>query len=84
MADDLEKVVRQVIAPLLRADGAEVYLVELTALKVHLHLAGRFAGCPGNTLAKNRVLEPALRAAEPEVEFELTSGAIIPPGAIRL
>lgn len=80
----LLQVVRSVLAPLVRADGGELYLVAAGPNAVSLHLAGRFAGCPGNALAQRHVLEPALRAAAPEATIVVTSGAIIPPGAQKL
>jgi Fe-S cluster biogenesis protein NfuA len=82
--DELERVVRQVLAPLLRADGAEVYLVSVSEDTVRLHLAGHYSGCPGLTLAKRRVIEPMIWAVAPEAQVELSSGAIVPPDAERL
>ena len=81
---ELERVVREVLAPLLRADGGVVYLVSISEKQVSLHVGGRYAGCPGNTLAKRRVLEPALRAVAEEAVLELSSGAIVPDGAEQL
>lgn len=69
---------------MLRADGGRVYLVSITERRVRLHLAGRFAGCPGNTLAQRRVLEPALKAVVADAELELSSGAIVPPNSEML
>ncbi len=83
-AGELDRVIQQVLTPLLASDGGEVYLVEATEERVHMHLAGKFAGCPGNTLVKNHVVEPAIRRVAPDAEVELTSGAIIPPGAQRI
>ncbi|HMR05189.1 MAG TPA: NifU family protein [Polyangiaceae bacterium] len=81
---ELDRVIRQVLAPLLVTDGGEVYLVEASTTRVRLHLAGKFAGCPGNTLVKNHVIEPAIHSVAPAALVELTSGAIIPTGAERL
>lgn len=80
----VERVLTEVLAPLVAADGGELYLVHATANEVHVHLAGRFSGCPGNELAVRHVLEPALLAAAPEATLHVTSGALIPPGAARL
>jgi len=77
----LLRVVREVVAPLVRADGGQVYLVDATDERISLHLGGRYAGCPGNTLARRRVIEPVLRAAAPSADISVTSGAIVPPGA---
>lgn len=82
--DEIVRVVRDVLAPLVQADGGELYLVSVDDSAVSLHLAGRFSGCPGNTLARRRVLEPAIAAAVPGAHLTLTSGALIPPGAQRL
>ncbi|MFZ5894021.1 MAG: NifU family protein [Myxococcota bacterium] len=82
--DALLQVVRDVIAPLVRADQGELYLVGLTDERISLHLAGRYSGCPGNTLARRRVIEPALHAIAPATEVVVTSGALIPPKAERI
>jgi hypothetical protein len=48
---------------------------------IDLHLSGRFSGCPGNTLARRRVLEPPLLKRFPELKIEVTSGPRVPEGA---
>ena len=80
----LLRVVRDVIAPLVRADQGELYLIGVTDERIALHLAGRYSGCPGNTLARRRVIEPALHAVAPGTEVVVTSGALIPRDAERL
>jgi Fe-S cluster biogenesis protein NfuA len=75
------RVIREVVAPLIRADGGQVYLVSASEESVALHLAGRFSCCPGNTLAKRQVIEPVLGAVAPGVQVTVTSGAIVPAGA---
>jgi Fe-S cluster biogenesis protein NfuA len=79
--DEIVRVIREVVAPLIRADGGQVYLVNASSDAVSLHLAGRFSGCPGNTLAKRRVIEPAIMAVAPGTDVTVTSGVLIPPGA---
>jgi Fe-S cluster biogenesis protein NfuA len=74
-------VVREVLAPLIRADQGELYLVAATDEHIALHLGGRYSGCPGNTLARRRVLEPVLQSLAPTARIVVTSGALIPPGA---
>ena len=81
---EISRVLRDVIAPLVRADGGELYLVGADDEGVVLHLAGRFSGCPGNTLATRRVIEPAIFAVAPKVRVTVTSGPLIPKGAERL
>ena len=80
----LLSVVREVIEPLVRADGGRVYLVEAAAESVSLHLTGSYSGCPGNTLAQRRIIEPALRSVAPNIRVTVTSGAIVPEGALAV
>lgn len=82
--DEIERVVREILAPLVQADGGDLYLVSIEETGVSLHVTGRFSGCPGNTLVRRRVFEPALVAVVPGLTLTLTSGPLIPPGAARL
>lgn len=79
--DAAVRVIREVIAPLIRADGGRVYLLVGPNNALTLHLSGRYAGCAGNTLARRRVIEPALKAIAPQLDVVITSGALIPPNA---
>ncbi len=78
---EILRVVREVVAPLVRADGGRLYVVQAEDDAVALHLAGRYAGCPGNTLATRRVIEPAIFAVAPKARVTITSGALLPEGA---
>ena len=82
--DEIVRVVREVLAPLVQADGGELYLVSVDDAGVSLHLAGRFSGCPGNTLARRRVLEPLIASAVPGAYLTMTTGALLPKGAQRI
>jgi Fe-S cluster biogenesis protein NfuA len=82
--EQIVRVLTEVVAPMIRADAGALYLVEATDDCVTLHLAGRYAGCPGNTLARRRVIEPAILAVAPGVEVKITAGVLIPPGARAL
>ena len=82
--DEIERVVFSVLAPLVKADGGELYVVGLKDDAVELHLAGRFAGCPGNTLAKRRVIEPAILAVAPGAQIVVTAGSLLPKNAERV
>ncbi len=73
-----------VLAPLVRADGGELWLVLAEADELVLHLAGLYAGCPGTTLVTQGILEPAVHAMVPSARLTVTSGWQIPPGARRL
>jgi Fe-S cluster biogenesis protein NfuA len=79
--DEMLRVIREVVAPLVRADGGRLYVVKAEDDVLALHLAGRFAGCPGNTLATRRVIEPAIFAVAPAAKVTISSGAIVPKGA---
>lgn len=79
--DQLLKVLKEVIAPLIRADGGEVYVVAVEANHLSLHLAGRYAGCPGTPLVVRGIIEPALRAVAPTARLDVSSGIRIPEGA---
>jgi len=82
--DEILRVVRELLAPLVRADGGDLYLVSVEETGVSLHVTGRFSGCAGNTLVRRRVLEPPLAAVAPGITLTLTSGPLIPAGAARL
>jgi len=82
--DEILRVVREVLAPLISTDGGEVYLVAATEDRVALHLAGRYAGCPGNTLTRRQIIEPAIRAVAPAAQVTISSGALVPKGAEKL
>lgn len=82
--EEILRVVREVLAPLLKADGAELYLVDLRDDAIALHLAGSYAGCPGNTLATRRIIEPAILAVAPALSITVTAGALVPDGAQRV
>ena len=73
-----------VLAPLVEADGGEMYLVEASTEDVHIHLAGTCAGCPGSSLTRDRVFAPALAAAFPKAKLRVTTGVRIPAGAKRV
>lgn len=80
----LERVVRDVLGPLIRADGGELYVVTLDSERVCLHLGGRFAGCPGNTLTTRRVIEPLIRSVAPTADVVVTAGTLLPNGALKV
>jgi Fe-S cluster biogenesis protein NfuA len=79
--DEILAIVREVVGPLVRADAGQLYFVGLGERSLSLHLTGRFSGCPGNTLAKRRVIEPLLLARFPELKIEISSGPLLPEGA---
>jgi len=75
---------KELVAPLVVADGGELYVVSVTPDDVHVHLAGACAGCPGATLTKEHLVGPAIAAVAPKVAVTLTTGWRIPQGAERV
>jgi hypothetical protein len=80
-----------VIAPLVEADGGELYILPADSRAdskalgpLRLHLAGRFAGCPGNALVGEHIIRPALEPLAPSRPIEISSGRLVPPGAERI
>ncbi len=82
--DAVLKVCRDVLAPLVRADGGEIYLVSAAAEDVHLHLTGTCAGCPGASITREKMLEPALMRVLPKVKLRVTTGVHAPNGAEKI
>lgn len=79
--DQMLKVCREVIAPLVRADQGEIYLVAVEADQITLHLAGMCAGCPGVNLTVKGVIEPAVHAVAPATRVVVSAGIRVPDGA---
>ena len=82
--DQLLKVCREVVAPLVRADGGEIYVVAVEPDQLTLHLAGMCSGCPGVTLTTRMVIEPAIHAVAPSARVVVTNGITVPDGASLL
>ena len=76
--DLIDRICREVLAPLVRADGGELHLVGYDGDEVHIHLTGVCAGCPGASLTGEKVIVPVLRTAAPKVRLVLTTGVRIP------
>jgi Fe-S cluster biogenesis protein NfuA len=75
---------RDIIAPLLRADGGELYVVSVEDDVLALHMGGTCSGCPGAPVTQRSVIEPAVRSLPGGVHLTVTNGAAIPAGARRL
>jgi Fe-S cluster biogenesis protein NfuA len=80
-----------VIAPLVEADGGELYILPAdpkadskASAPLRLHLGGRFAGCPGNSLVGEHIIRPVLEPVAPSRSIEISSGRLVPPGAERV
>jgi Fe-S cluster biogenesis protein NfuA len=82
MNEEILRLCREVLAPLVRADGGEMHLVVGNAEEIQIHLSGTCAGCPGAALTRDRILAPILVAALPKARVTVTTGVRIPEGAI--
>jgi Fe-S cluster biogenesis protein NfuA len=78
------KVCREVLAALVEADGGRMFLVSATSEDIHIHLAGTCAGCPGSSQTASRVLAPTLERVVPKAKLRVTTGWLVPSGALRL
>ncbi|MCH2110075.1 MAG: hypothetical protein MK135_12160 [Polyangiaceae bacterium] len=81
---ELDRVLTEIIAPLIEADDGELYSTPEGLPIVRLHLKGRFAGCPGNQIVESKILQPLIQAAYPEAQLIVSSGAIVPSSAERV
>jgi Fe-S cluster biogenesis protein NfuA len=77
-------VCREVIAPLVRADGGQLFVVSAGPRAISLHLAGMCAGCPGAQITAAHVIEPAIHTVDPDVRVTVTAGIRVPDGAVAL
>jgi Fe-S cluster biogenesis protein NfuA len=82
--EHIERICRDILAPLVKTDGGEMFVVRFDGDDVHIHLAGACAGCPGASLTGDKVILPALRTALPKVRLILSTGFKIPEGAQKL
>ena len=72
---------RDLVAPMVEADGGHMYLVSATADLVHLHLTGTCAGCPGAQMTRERLIEPVVAKIAPKATVKVTTGFSPPEGA---
>jgi Fe-S cluster biogenesis protein NfuA len=87
MADKTEALrtmFREVLAPLVEADGGVFYVVSIDKKQVSLHLGGTYNGCPGTGMSVRDVLEPAVHAIAPKAKVNISSGWTVPKGAERI
>lgn len=62
---DVARVVTEVLAPILEADGGGIELVSVDEEKreIVLRFTGAFAACPGTPAVREEVVEPLLKKA---------------------
>jgi Fe-S cluster biogenesis protein NfuA len=63
MLPRLEELLRDVLAPLIEADGGHIEIVSADAERVVFHLSGACAGCPGVQYTRGHVIIPAVQQA---------------------
>lgn len=84
LPEPVVRTLREVVAPLVEADGGVLYVVRKPGGGVRLHLAGACAGCPGFRITSTEVIEPALRAAGHKGDIDVSAGWTVPDGAERV
>ncbi len=84
LKEQITRICRDVLAPLVKSDGGEMFLLRFDGEDVHIHLSGACAGCPGASITGDKVILPVLRAAVPKVRLVVTTGVKVPQGAQRL
>jgi Fe-S cluster biogenesis protein NfuA len=82
--EQIARVCREILAPLIRTDGGEMYLVRFDGDDLYVHLSGTCAGCPGASLTGDKVILPALRNAVPKIRVVVTTGIRVPDGAEKM
>jgi Fe-S cluster biogenesis protein NfuA len=82
--DQVFSTCRDLVAPLVIADGGEMYLVAASAEDVHIHLAGTCAGCPGASMTRERLVQPAIANVAPKASVRITTGWKVPTGAKKV
>jgi Fe-S cluster biogenesis protein NfuA len=80
----LLEVLETVLAPMIEADGGQLYLVPTDPASVRLHLGGTCCGCPGVRTTTRWMIEPAVQAVMPKAKVEVSAGWLVPPGAERV
>ena len=80
----LESMLSEVLAPLVEADGGELYFVSYDKETVALHVGGSWNGSPAVEMATERIITPAVVAIEPGAKVAVTYGWSVPDGAKRI
>jgi Fe-S cluster biogenesis protein NfuA len=56
-----QKLIDEVISPLLAADGGKIELVAVNEERILVRLSGMCAGCPGRPYTLSGIVEPAAK-----------------------
>jgi Fe-S cluster biogenesis protein NfuA len=57
----IENLIREVLQPLVQADGGRVELVSVDRDAIVLRLTGTCSGCPGRSCTTSEVIEPLIK-----------------------
>jgi Fe-S cluster biogenesis protein NfuA len=80
LREQAERVVDQVLRPLIEADGGTVHLRSVTEDAVTVELGAACAGCPGLHYTRTHVIEPLLRSKlGPAIRVEVERAPEPPP-----
>ncbi|MGA2447103.1 MAG: NifU family protein [Polyangiaceae bacterium] len=82
--NDVLRVCRDILAPLVRVDGGDLHLVRFEEEEISLHLTGTCSGCPGVAMTRDDLFVPALRAVASQIRVVVTTGFPMPDGAEKL
>jgi len=80
----IRQILTEILAPMVSAEGGELYLTTIHDREIAIHLAGRFAGSPGAGLIYQELALPLIEAVAPGTSVHWSSGRIIPNGAEEL
>lgn len=82
--DQVAKLCRDVLAPLVHADAGTLYLVAATSEDIHIHLGGACAGCPGAAITRDQMFAPTLKSVAPKANVRVTTGYRVPEGSEKI
>jgi hypothetical protein len=71
----------EMLAPLVAAEGGQVYFEEVGDEEVSLHWAGRYAGSPAAGLLHEEVAVPLVQQVAPGTLVKWSSGRLVPAKA---
>jgi Fe-S cluster biogenesis protein NfuA len=77
----LKTMLREVVCPLLAAEGATLYIVSADDGAIHLHLGGTLSGSPAKDVVTSHIVEPAIKSVAPKAKLVVSSGYTLPEGA---
>ena len=69
-----KKLIDEVLAPLIAADGGEIELVRVVDKRLIVRMTGVCSGCPGRPYTLSGIVEPAARRLlGPDIQVEAES-----------